>query len=110
MKKIASILALCLLLLTSCGGIKTTTKGMENEAYLEFVSQFSTYPEGVMVVVDNNIKFKADVYRDKVDRTKGNVYAISTGSHTLSISSNGEVIFNKKIFVSAQETKYIQLP
>jgi hypothetical protein len=109
MKKLTSVLVFTLILLSSCG-IRTTTKGLESESYLEFVSQSKSYPDGVTVVVDNKINFKAEVYKDKVDRTKGNLYAIGTGVHTISVSYNNEVLYNQKIFISAQETKYIQLP
>jgi hypothetical protein len=108
--KNVTILAFCLVLLSACGGIKSTTKGLENESYLEFVSPSQIYPDGVDVSVDNKINFKAEVFKDKADRTKGKVYAISTGAHTITVSYNNELLYNKKIFVSTQETKFITLP
>jgi hypothetical protein len=110
MKKITTVLVFFLVLLTACGGIKSTSKGLENESYLEFVSQSQIYPDGVSVTVDNTLNFKADVYKDKTDRTKGKVYAISVGAHTISVSYNNQLLYNKKIFISTQETKYILLP
>lgn len=110
MKKTLYALIMGMVLLTSCGGIRTTTRGLENESYLEFVSQTQTYPDGVSVVVDNANPFTAVVYKDKVDRTKGTVYAISTGTHSVKVFYKNEILYHKKIFISSQETKYIQLP
>jgi hypothetical protein len=36
MKKTLSILAICLVLITSCTGVKTLSTGLENESFLEF--------------------------------------------------------------------------
>jgi hypothetical protein len=97
------------ILLTSCGGIKTNSSGLENEAFLEFVGPVKSYSGGVDVTVDGNINFKATVIKDKVAYMKGEVYAISTGTHTLKVSYKGTVLYDKQIFVAAQETKKIVL-
>lgn len=109
MKTIAYLLLACFIVLSSCGGIKTKTAGMENEAFLEFVGPVSSYSGGVDVNIDNKINFKANVIKDKVAYMKGEVYSISTGTHSLKISYKGTVLYEKQIFVAAQETKKIVL-
>lgn len=110
MKKLLIILAVGLFLITGCTGVKTMSKGLENQSFLEFVGSPSNYSGGVDIIVDETITFKAKVHKANAKRPKGDVYAISTGKHTLKVKYNNEVIFSKQIFVSAQETKQIVLP
>jgi hypothetical protein len=110
MKKTTVFLTFCILLLTSCGGTKTLSQGKENESYLEFISQAVKYPDGVDVNVDNKTTFKAEVYKSNANRTKSTVYAITPGTHTISVSLNNKLLYQKQIFVSTQETKTISLP
>ena len=105
-----SILSLAVLLMAGCTGVKTTTRGIENESFLEFVGTPSHYSGGVDVTVDDAVRFRAKVKRDHSTRPKGNVYAISTGAHTVTVSYNNLIIYQQKIFVAAQETKRIVLP
>ena len=106
-----SVLSLSVLLMAGCTGVKTATRGVGNEAFLEFVAQVpSFYSGGVDVTVDGNVKFRAEVKRDHAKRPKGLVYAISTGTHDVTVSYNNRIIYQQKIFVSAQETKRIVLP
>jgi hypothetical protein len=95
--------------MTSCGGIKTKTAGLENDAFIEIVGPVKSYPNGVDVSVDNNTMFKAVVNKDKIGYMKGEVYAISTGTHILKVSFNVKVLYEKQIFVAAQENKKIVL-
>ncbi len=110
MKTLTYLLLTSLIILSSCGGIKTKTAGLENEAFLEFVGPVKSYTDGVDVIIDNKINFKAIVIKDKVAYMKGEVYAISTGTHTLKVSYKGKALYEKQIFVAAQETKKIVLP
>lgn len=110
MKTLTYLLLTSLIVLSSCGGIKTRSAGLENEAYLEFVGPVKSYPEGVDVNIDDKISFKAVVNKDKATYMKGEVYAISTGTHILKVSYNGQILYEKQIFVAAQETKRIVLP
>jgi hypothetical protein len=110
MKKIIYIIAIALIFLTGCTGLKTTSVGLENEAFLEFIGTPSNYTGGVDVNLDDINTFKAEVNKDHADRPKGKVYAISTGNHSITVSYNSKVIFKKQIFVSSQETKKIILP
>ncbi len=104
------IIAISLILLTGCGGIKTSSSGLEKESFLEFIGNPNSYSGGVDVSVDNKPMFKAEVFNDKADRVKGKVYAISTGQHVISVTYKNNLIFNKQIFLSTQETKKILLP
>jgi hypothetical protein len=109
MKTLTYLLLAGFILLASCGGIKTKTLGLENEAFLEFVGPVRSYTGGVDVTIDNKTNFKATVIKDKVSYMKGEVYAISTGTHTLKVSYQGNIIYEKQIYVAAQETKKIVL-
>lgn len=93
-----------------CTGVKTTTAGLENEAFLIFLGNPTNYRSGIEVNIDDNTSFTAEVQKNHSDRPKGKVYAISTGAHVVSVVHNGEMIYQKRIFVSAQETKKIVLP
>jgi len=109
MKTLTYLTITFLIVLSSCGGIKTKSAGLENEAFLEFVGSVKSFPGGVDVSIDNKINFKAVVNKDKVGYMKGEVYAISTGTHILKVSYKGQVLYEKQIFVAAQETKKIEL-
>jgi hypothetical protein len=110
MKKALSLLAISLMFLTGCTGVKTTATSLENESFLEFVGTPGNYSNGVNVKIDDKISFNAEVNKDHADRPKGKVYAISTGKHIILVSYNDNTIYKKQIFISAQETKKIMLP
>jgi len=110
MKKLVFGIFLGSLFLSSCTGVKTTSIGLENEAYLEFIGKPGQYPGGVNVVIDEKRTFIGEVNRDHADRPKGKVYAVSTGNHSISVSYSNVTLINKTIFVSSQETKKIMLP
>lgn len=110
MKKLLFILASTLLMLSGCTGVKTATKGLENQSFIEFVSEPAVYMGGVDVNIDDNKTFRADVITSKTKRPKGTVYAISPGKHTITVTYNKAIIYKKQIFVSSQETKTIILP
>jgi len=110
MKKVLSILAISIVFLTGCSGVKTVTTGLENESHIEFIGNPSNYSSGVDVVIDDKKSFNAEVGNDHTSRVKGKVYAITPGKHIISISYKNNQIVKKQIFVSAQETKKIILP
>jgi hypothetical protein len=103
-------IAISLIILTSCGGIKTSSSGLEKESYLEFIGNPHQYYGGVDVSVDDKTTFNAEVFNAKTNRVKGKVYAISTGKHEITVTYKNNVIFKKQIFISTQETKKIVLP
>lgn len=110
MKRILYVLAISLVFLASCTGVKTISTGLENESYLEFVGNPRDYTGGVDVKIDDNQTFLAEVNKDHADRPKGKIYAIATGTHIVTVTYMNSVIFKKQIFVSVQETKKIILP
>ncbi len=110
MKKILAVFAIGLMLLSSCGGIKSMSNGIDNNAFLEFLGNPADFKGGVNVTIDDKTTFIAEVYKDKRTRVKGQVYAISKGTHNISVSYNGKVLLKKQIFISAQETQKISLP
>lgn len=109
MKKLIYILIIGLFI-SGCTGIKTLSKGLENNSYLEFIGDPDKYSEGVTVVVDDNTQFKAFVNKPNAKKPKGSVYAIEDGQHTISVSYNNKVLYLKQVFMSSQETKQITLP
>ena len=120
MKKLIFLFLASLLVLSSCKvgeGSISTSRGLENESFLEFVGTAKNYKGGVDVNIDDQTTFKAKVHnesegnklKNKSDRFKGEVYAIPTGTHIVTVSYNGNVIYKKQIFVSAQENVKIVL-
>jgi outer membrane lipopolysaccharide assembly protein LptE/RlpB len=97
-------------LLTGCGITKSSSTGVENQAFILIVGTPSKYPEGVKVVIDDKTKFNSEVHknRDKVKHLR--LYGISTGKHKISILKNNKTIYEKLIFLSSQQTKKIILP
>ena len=122
MKNLFFLLVMTSLVLASCGttgeGLLSTARGLENESFLEFVGNASNYRGGVDVNIDGKVTFKAKVHNEnegynfkkaEIDRFKGEIYVISTGTHTIIVSYKGRIIYKKQIFISAQETKKIIL-
>ena len=86
--------------------------GKEDMAYLVFVGPNDTYGNGskpVQVDVDGT-KFDAKVVKPKVANRKGTQYGVAPGRRNVSVTFNGQVVYQKQLFVSAQQTKIITLP
>lgn len=110
MKNIIYLLSVALILFTSCTGVKTVSTGLEDEAKLQFVGKPSQYKGGVDVNIDEGkYTFKGEVVKPHAKRPKGKLYAIPTGTHKIKVSYKGEIIYDEKIFISAQETRKIKL-
>jgi len=110
MKRTLSIITIGILLLTACTGVRTASRGLENESFLEFIGNPDNYSGGVEVMLDDKTTFTAEVGNDNTGRVTGKVYAISTGKHILTVTYKNNLLVKKQIFVSAQETKKIVLP
>ena len=81
-------------------------------AYLVFVGPRQTYGNGsklVQVDVDGT-KFDAKVVKPKTANRKGTQYGVATGNRQITVKFNGETIYSKRLFLSSQETKVINLP
>lgn len=86
--------------------------GKEDMAYLVFVGPKDTYGNGskpVQVDVDGT-KFDAKVVKPKTANRKGTQYGVATGRRSITVTFNGQIIYQKQLFLSSQETKIINLP
>jgi hypothetical protein len=86
--------------------------GKEDMAYLVFVGPRQNYGNGsklVQVDVDGT-KFDAKVVKPKTANRKGTQYGVATGNRQITVKFNGETIYSKRLFLSSQETKVINLP
>lgn len=110
MKKSLFIFVIGFLFIASCGGIKTSSQGLESVSFLEFIGNPDNYSGGVDVLIDDKTSFKADVAEDNRNKMRGKVYEISTGNQLVTVSYNNKVIYRKQLFMSAQESKKIVLP
>ncbi len=84
--------------------------GSEDIAYLLFVSPDEYSGQTVSVSVSGVPAFEAKVVKSKKASRKGTAYAIPTGRKKIKVTSRGRTLYEKEIFVSAQETKFITLP
>ncbi|MGB5989429.1 MAG: hypothetical protein WBG43_06800 [Marinifilaceae bacterium] len=109
MRKVLIIIA-SIMLVCSCVGIKSVSKGLENEAYLDIIGNTDKYKSEVLVSIDEDKSFKTKVRKGKENKINYNVFAISTGKHVIKIYYNNVIVLQKTIFVSSQETKQIILP
>lgn len=114
MKKILVLIAAAALFLTGCGvGNYTVVTGKADEALLSFSSN-SKLP-GIVVTIDgtdhtleavrsNSFKTNRDI-----KTTSRNTLTITPGAHDIAVKVGENQIYSKKIFVSAQEHKVIEL-
>ncbi|MDR0546359.1 MAG: hypothetical protein LBG77_02025 [Dysgonamonadaceae bacterium] len=111
MKKYLLFILLVFLGLQSCKvGTMTESRGLENESFLQFVQGNQKYSEGVLVFVDDLAPFTAKVDKIKSMSVKGNVYTIKSGTRHVKVVYRDQVLFEKDVVVSAQQTRKIQLP
>ena len=111
MKKLLNLFALAIIVaVIACKGVKTLSTGLDNQSYLVFIKTAGDYPNGVEVTVDDKNTFTAKVNTVQFKPSRDNVYALASGKHTVSVKSDGAVIYKQEIFVSTQETKKITLP
>lgn len=106
------LLALLTVVLVGCSvGRTTESRGLENQAYLQFVrGNTEKYSDGVDVYVDNAAPFRAKVNKVDSRTVKGNTYSIKSGKRHLKVEYEGVVLYEKDIVVTTQETRRVQLP
>ena len=109
MKKIIFAFSLLFLLLGCVTGVKSTYGGLDSEAYLDFVGTPRLYPGGVIVSIDDKMRFKAEVNDAASNKPKGKTYAVSPGSRLIVVQYDGKDIYRKQLFLSTQETRRIEL-
>ena len=114
MKKLIMILfAVVTMSLTSCGtGTYSVASGNADEASVCFISSEKF---DITVNIDGNtyerqtIKEKKYKNRRNIKKTVQEEITLSPGRHKISVTRNGEVIYNHEIFISNTEVKVIEL-
>jgi len=111
MKKLLYVFAMVIAVgVIACKGVKTLSNGLDNNSYLSFIKTTANYPNGVEVTVDDKNTFTAKVNKPQFKPSRDNVYSLAPGRHTVSVKSDGALIYKQEIFISTQETKIITLP
>jgi len=114
MKKYIWVVIVTIFALSACTAGRTTeSKGLENQAYLQFTiikGSADKYSDGVDVYVDDNAPFKGKVNLIQGKTVKGNTYVIKTGKRHVKVVYEGETLYEKDVMLSTQETRKIQLP
>jgi len=110
MKKYLLLLLIPIVLAGCKVGRTTEVKGLENESYLQFVQGQQKYSEGVDVYVDDLPTFKAKVVKQNDRTVKGQVYTVKSGTRQLKVIYKENVLFDKKVVLSSQQTRQINLP
>lgn len=114
MKKILFVLfAAAALMLAGCGtGSHTVVSGSPDDAGIVF---FADKTQNIQVNIDGKV-FKVKTVKDvdfkkmrDIKRTAQNMIVIKPGNHDISVKANGRTILTQKIFVSAGDTKVINL-
>ena len=108
------ILAISLILFAGCGvGSHSVQSGRADAASISFVS-IREMP--VQVSIDGTVTeaktVKASLYKKKKDfkATTANTISIAPGTHEVKVTDNaGNEIFSKKLFISNQEHRVVEL-
>ena len=107
------VFAAFIIMLTSCGvGTYSVQSGVEDAAFISFADDEK---QEIVVKVDNNtynietVKQKAYKSGRDIKQTALNTIKLTPGQHTISVTLNGEEIYSHKVFLSAGETKIIEL-
>jgi len=105
------IMALMFVSLAGCASYPTEQRsGKEDLAFVQFVTQGKYAHQNVHVDLDGT-KFDASPVKAKKARLKGALYSVATGKRKIVVKNNqGDVIFQKYIMLSSQETQQITLP
>ena len=113
MKKFFLFLFAAMLLLASCGtGSHTVVSGRADDAGVVFMDDQS-------YKIDVNIdgkNYKVSTVKDvdfkkmrDIKKTAQNMIVVKPGNHEIKVRRNGKTILTQKIFVSAGDTKVINL-
>ena len=113
MKRIFLALFAAALLLTGCGvGSHTVVSGRPDEAAVVF---FSNRSYSVDVKIDHNtyrvntVKNSDFKKKRNIKKTAENMITLKPGSHDVTVRRKGRKVLSQKIFVSAGDTKVINL-
>ena len=104
------VLAVLGLFFVSCQGTpKTTAHGKENIGYLQ-ISGDSSEMSTVTVVIDDTEPFTANVNDNSRRNVKNKyTYKIAVGAHDIEVRYKDRIITKRKIFVSANEIKVVEV-
>ena len=112
MKKII-IAFISTLMLAGCGvGSYSFSSGKADEGMMSFVSESKT---PIAVTIDNDtysvytVKTKAWHKDRNIKKTARNTISTNPGQHDVVVTINGKEVLNKKVFISTQEHKVIEL-
>lgn len=94
----------------SCDVTSSTVSGIENKSYLIFMAADKRdFPNGVEVSLDDSTKFDAEVHKN-ISRVRNLLkYGVSSGKHKIKVVKDGNLLYEKLIFVSPGQTKKIIL-
>lgn len=84
--------------------------GKSDVAYLLFVGSKKCAGEKVEVFLDDMLSFEAKVVKQESANNKGTKYGVKTGVHKLKVVHKDDIVYKKKVFLSTQEVKHINLP
>ena len=108
-----AVAAVIFSLMTSCGSVYSVNSGVADEGYMTFYSDSS---KSITVLVDdakyqtNTVNSGKAYKKDRdVKNTAKNMITVKPGQHYVRVLSNGVEVYSKKVFVSASETKIIDL-
>lgn len=112
MKKIALLLTATLTLIGCNTGVYSVSSGMPDESAICFVAA-KKYDINVNVDGKNyttqTVKQKPHKARRDVKKNAAYSIPITPGSHNVKVTSESNEIYSRTIFVSANETKIIEL-
>lgn len=111
MKKLLFPAILMIWLFSSCSSTKNVMPSIsENQAYMQLIrGESEKYSNGIDVYVNENQPFRAKVAGQDADMFE-KIYVVNSGKSHVTIEYQGNVVYDKDIFVSPQETIRIQLP
>ena len=101
------------MILTGCGvGAYSVQSGVEDAAFISFTDDVK---QDIVVSVGNDtynvktVKQKAYKAGRNIKQTAINTIKLKPGQHSISVALGGDVIYSHKVFLSAGETKIIEL-
>lgn len=110
---IVSIIFMAIMVLASCGvGNYSISSGKADQAAI-FVTDDSSYD--VAITIDGTL-YQTKTVKNKAIKKRRNIkqltkYKIVTtpGRHTVSVTANGQEVYNKTVELSTSETRMIEL-
>lgn len=108
---IAGIIMLAINLQSCKTGTFASEYGKDDMAYIAITSSGQFAGKKVIVDIDKATSFTIKVQKAKqsTEKHNGNLYGIKTGKRHVVVSYNGQILYDKVIFVSSQQTKIINL-